>query len=371
MYMTVMPSKSWSRRIYETVVIHLRMDNLLQIEFGFQNIEIKKLDGYDNENYLITTDSNKYIFKTYKYNDDILELVKAENETLLFLQEANNNQYPEPIPFTDGSYLKTLKITGEVRVCRMLSFLKGEFLGDVEHTETLFQSFGFSLAEIDIKLQKFKNHTFMARQWEWDIQYVDLNKKYINDIPNAKDRNTVRYFLQQFEENVRPLLPQLRKQIIHNDANEWNVLTKNGEVSCFIDFGDLAYSLLINELAVAITYACYNKEKSIEWASIILKSYNSKLPIEEKEIKVLYYLIAARLVISVCNSAHSRITDPQNTYASSSEKSAWKMLYAWLSINPINAENHFRAAIGLIVEKPQSIEEGVKRRHQPYIIVKL
>lgn len=341
------------------------MDKLLQIEFEFQNIEIKKLDGYDNENYLVTTYGNKYILKTYKHNDHVLELVKAENESLLFLQKTNNNnRYPEPIPYADGSYIKTLEINSEVRVCRMLSFLEGKFLGDVEHTETLFQSFGISLAELDINLRNFKSHTLMAREWEWDIQYVDLNKKYINDIPSAKDRSTVRYFMQQFEENVRSLLPQLRKQIIHNDANEWNVLTKNGEVSCFIDFGDLTYSPLINELAVAITYACYDKDKLIEWASIIIKSYNSKLPLEEKEIKVLYYLIAAQLVISVCNSAHSRITDPENTYASSSEKSAWKMLYAWLSINPINAENHFRAAIGLIAEKPKPLEEVVKRRHQ-------
>ena len=85
------------------------MRTIIQIEFGFKNIEIKKLDGYDNTNYLIKTDSNKYIFKTYKYNDDFLELVKAENKTLLFLQETNNNKYPEPIPFTDGSYIKTLR----------------------------------------------------------------------------------------------------------------------------------------------------------------------------------------------------------------------------------------------------------------------
>ncbi len=340
------------------------MDNLLQKEFNFEEVEIKKLDGYDNANYLITTDSGKYIFKTYVYSNELLELVKAENETLLFLQKSENNRYPKPIQFTDGSYIKNHIINGENRICRMLTFLEGKFLGDVEHTKTLFQSFGFSLAEVDLSLQKFKNYTIIARQWQWDIQYVELNKNYINYIPNAKDRNTVRYFLQQFEENVRPILPQLRKQIIHNDANEWNILTKNGKVSGFIDFGDLAYSPLINELAVAITYACFDKEKPIEWASIILKSYNSKLPIEEKEIKILYYLIAARLVISVCNSAHSKKTDPKNTYASSSEKSAWEMLYTWLSISPINAENHFRTAIGLIVEKPQSIDEEVKRRHQ-------
>jgi len=340
------------------------MNTLLQTEFGFQEIEIKKLNGYDNANYLVKTENNKYIFKTYKYADDLLDLVKAENETLLFLQKSDTNKYPKPIPFTNGLYIKTLTVNGEKRICRMLTFLEGEFLENVKPTNELFQSFGVFLAETDLNLQNFKNYTLNARQWEWDLQYLDLNKKYINDIPNVKDRNTVNYFFQQFEENVRPIIPQLRKQIIHNDANEWNVLTKNGAVSGIIDFGDLAHSFLINELAIAITYACFNTKDPLKWASIIIKSYHSKLPIRENEIKVLYYLIATRLSISVCNSAHSRKTNPKNTYASVSEKSAWKMLYHWLSINPIHAENTFRAAIGLTIEEPQSIEYITKKRHQ-------
>jgi hypothetical protein len=71
------------------------------------------------------------------------------------------------------------------------------------------------------------------------------------------------------------------------------------------------------------------------------------LALEDKEIAILYYLIATRLCISVCNSAHSKKENPENEYAFISEKSAWKLLYQWLSINPIVAENHFRAAIGL------------------------
>ncbi len=344
------------------------MDKLLQNEFGFNEVEIKQLDGYDNANYLITTDSGKYIFKTYKFidNDDLLDLVQAENETLLFLQKTPNNNYPKPIPFLDGSYIKILTLGEEKKICRMLTFLEGEFLGETKPTKKLFQSFGRFLAETDIKLQQLANYTIKARQWEWDIQYLDLNKKFIQDIPDSKDRNTVRYFFQQFEEIVRPALPDLRKQIIHNDANEWNVLSKNGEVSGFIDFGDLAHSLLINELAIAITYACYDKENPLKWASIILQAYHSTLPIEENEIKILYYLIAARLVTSVCNSAHSRKINPENKYASVSEKSAWKMLYHWLSISPVKAENTFREALGISIKKPLPIDQ-VKAKRDAHI----
>lgn len=340
------------------------MIKLLQTEFNFQNIKIKKLDGYDNANYLIKTADHKYIFKTYRFNQEMLDLVKAENETLLHLQNFDADKSPKPIAFVDGDYIKTLNIEGEKRACRMLSFLEGQFFAEIQHSKTLFQSLGVFLAETNLKLQKFKNYTIEARQWPWDIQYIHLNKKIINDIANIRDRNTVKYFLQKFEEIVMPLLPDLRKQVIHNDANEWNILTKDGKVSGLIDFGDLAYSPLINELAVAITYACYDKKDPLKWASIILNAYNSQLPLEDNEIKVLYYLIAARLVISVCNSAHSNKVDPQNTYATSSEKKAWDMLYLWLKINPIKAENHFRLAIGMAVEAPIAIEEMARGRQQ-------
>ncbi len=331
---------------------------------GFQIKELIKLNAYDTVNYLVRTDKGKFILKTYPYTDDTLALVNAENAVLLALQTPTDNTFPKPIAFSDTTYVKPIEVDGEKRMYRMLSFLEGEFLGDIQHTKELFQSLGIFLANMDINLQKLRSDTITARQWEWNIQYLRLNKKYLDDIPDAKDRNTARYFFQQFEENVIPVLPELRGQIIHNDANEWNVLTTNGEISGIIDFGDLAHSPLINELAIAITYACLDKEEPLKWASFILNTYHNTLPLQEKEIKVLYYLISARLVISVCNAAHSRKINPENKYASVNEKSAWRMLYRWLSINPIAAENQFRKAVGFPIEKPHPIEKIVKRRYQ-------
>lgn len=330
------------------------MNKILEQNFSFDFLEIKKLEGYDNENFLIKTESKKYVFKTYNYSEETLALVEAENQTLLFLQKKANKSIPIPITFADGSYAKIIDIHGKKSVCRMLSFIDGKSMGNVETTEKLLQSLGGFLAEMDLKLQKFNNYTIKARQWEWGIQYLHLNEKYIQDITKAKDRSTVKYFFQRFKENVAPLLPELRKSIIHNDANEWNVMVSNGEISGIIDFGDLAYSPLINELAVAISYACYNMEDPLNGASVILRSYHKILPINEKELSALYYLIAARLCVSVCNSAHSRKENPQNEYALVSEKPAWRMLYRLLSINPIAAENRFRLALGFPLRKPMA-----------------
>ncbi len=340
------------------------MNKLLQSEFGLTEIDVKRLNGYDNVNYLVSSTTGKYIFKTYHFSNALFEMVKAENEVLFFLQKNAQNKYPRPIQFSDGTSVKVIKIEGIEHVCRMLTFLEGELLGDVKHTKKLMESFGHFLAEIDLKLQQFWNPTLAVRQWEWDIQYFTLNENYISDIPNAKDRNTVLYFIQQFKENVLPVAHTLRKQIIHGDANDWNVLARDGEISGIIDFGDVVHTFLINELAIAIAYLCFEKEDPLEWACFVLKSYHNTLPVQEGEIKILYYLIAARLVQSVCGSARSKKTAPNNAYAIISEKSAWKLLYHWLRINPLAAENSFRIATGLPALKPQSIEQVIQRRHK-------
>ena len=340
------------------------MKKLLQKEFGFNIVDIKEINGYENVNYLIKTDTGKYIFKTYLSGRETEALIKAENDILLSLQDFNGKTFPKPVSFTDGSLTKTLNLEGKERICRMLSFIEGDFLGEVRHSEEMLRSFGEFLAKMDKRLQKIENYIIKARQWEWDIQYFYLNKKFLNDIPNAGDRNFIRYFFQQFEENVTPLLPGLRKSIIHNDANEWNVLVKDGKVSGIIDFGDLAYSPLINELAIAITYACYDKNEPLEWASIIIESYHKVLPLEEAELDILYYLIAARLSISVCNSAHSKKQNPDNKHITISEKPAWKMLYKWLEINPVAAKNRFRQAAGFKIDNPEPVDKLIERRHK-------
>lgn len=340
------------------------MKEFIVKEYEIKVTSIKKLDGYANVNYRITTKEEDFIFKTYKHSIQLEDIVKAENNALLFLADDFESTIPRPIAFKDLSYLKCIDEGKDNTIFRMLSFLDGTFLGDAAHSKSLFGSLGTFLAKLDLKLKDFKNQTIQARQWEWDIQYYDLNKKYITDIQDAKDRNLVLYFFNCFEEIVRPLIPELRKQIIHNDANEWNLLVQGEEISGIIDFGDLAHSFLINELAIAITYACYDKEDPLEWATSIIGSYHQVLPLEEKELHILYYLIAARLCISVCNSAHARKVDPKNVYATGSDKNAWQMIKKWITVNPINAENEFREAVGLSAINIPSPEQVIKRRYQ-------
>jgi ethanolamine-phosphate phospho-lyase len=285
------------------------MLNTITSWFNFDIISLKKLNGYDNVNYRLTTETTKYIFKTYTFTEDLLALVEAENSILQTLKK--DQSFPEPIRFATGNFLKITTLNGVKTICRLLTFLEGTFLGDATHTPELAASIGSFTAQMDLQLLDINNYVLKARQWEWDLQYLHLNKTYITDIEKASDRNLVSYFFQQYELHVTPQLHGLRHSVIHNDVNEWNVLLTNNTVSGLIDFGDLAYSPLINELAIAVTYAIYDKLEPLEWAVHVIKGYHKVLPLEEKELELLYYLIAGRLCTSVCNSAHAKKQIPK------------------------------------------------------------
>ncbi|WP_373519990.1 aminotransferase class III-fold pyridoxal phosphate-dependent enzyme [Aquiflexum sp.] len=340
------------------------MEEWIKTQFNFHSLEIKRLNGYDNANYLLDTDKGKFILKTYPFSSDTFDLVQAETDILLALQHKFKGGIPSPIPFEEGSYIQVVEHNEKHQIIRLLSFLEGRFLGDTKTGKEINHSLGSFLGKLDKELSQMKNYVIQSRKWEWHIQYPELAKDYLKDIPSANCRSLVHYFLQQFEENVRPVLPSLRKSIIYNDANEWNILIKETKDLALIDFGDLAYAPLIQEVAVAMTYAAYDKADYLGWAEEVLKGYHLVIPLEEKEVDILYYLIATRLCLSVCNSAQARKTNPENSYVSVSEENAWKMLYGWIKINPIEAENRFREVVGIDIKKVTSVEESMAYRKQ-------
>jgi len=334
------------------------MEKLLIKEFGIKPIEIIRINGYDNLNYLIKTNSKKYILKTYE-DLSLIDLIQSETKALLFL---NDNLYPKPVPFLNGENVRIIQIKGTSKIYRLLSYLEGKFLGEINQTKEIIRSFGKSLARLNKSLFYWSDIHIKSRQLEWDMQQYVVSKNYLNEISSKKVRKIIHYFMNQYEENVVPFFSDLRKSTIHNDANNWNILFKGNDVSGVIDFGDISYSHLINELAIAISYTCFNKENPLEWAIALLESYNHIFPLEKKEIEVLYYTIAMRLCISISNSNHYQKLFPENKYISISQKPAIELLWKWIEINPVEAENKFKGAVGIKVEKTKSLKEMVKGR---------
>jgi 4-aminobutyrate aminotransferase-like enzyme len=133
-------------------------------------------------------------------------------------------------------------------------------------------------------------------------------------------------------------------------------------VTGVIDFGDMCHSWLINELAIGLTYIMMGEEHPLAIATTVVSAYNRVLPLQTEELDALYYLIAARLCTSVCNSAHTKKQKPDSDYITISEQPAWDLLRKWLRINPILAKDSFRKVCGFAEIQKKSLEHQLNRR---------
>ena len=58
---------------------------ILHIEYGIPGADIKKLYGYANVNYEVSTKEGRYVLKQYHEKEDLIAILLAENKVLNLL----------------------------------------------------------------------------------------------------------------------------------------------------------------------------------------------------------------------------------------------------------------------------------------------
>lgn len=241
---------------------------------------------------------------------------------------------------------------GEPHSVRLVSFLTGALLAHVKpQTPGLLGDLGATMARVDSALRTF-THPAMKREFHWDLQRAPEARRWLGKIPDTRRRAMVEQQLQRFERDVLPRLSQLPSQVIHNDANDYNVLvTPPGHLrrrlTGLLDFGDMVYAPAVCDLAVAATYALLGKPDPIAAAAHVVRGYHGVRPLDERELALLYDLVCARLCLSVTLSATQSAAAPANEYLRVSESPAWDALERLSAIAPRWAEAVFRDACGL------------------------
>ena len=126
-----------------------------------------------------------------------------------------------------------------------------------------------------------------------------------------------------------------------------NLFAHNQRITGLLDFGDMVYSCVACDPAIAAAYAILDKPDPLAVAAQVVKGYHAAYPLEEAEIAAIWDLIIMRLCMSVCHAAHQRRMEPDNEYLSISERPAWEMLARLAAIHPRQAWYVLRVACGL------------------------
>ena len=237
---------------------------------------------------------------------------------------------------------------GGQHALRLVSWLPGLPLAEVARTPQVLAGLGAALGRLDRALQGFI-HPGALRSFDWDIRQASAARGRLAHVADDADRALLERFLDRFDAEVAPKLASLRAQVIHNDANDWNVLVDENDhdrIAGIIDFGDALYSPLIAEVAVACAYSILDVEDPIGAAASLAAGFHAEYPLREEEIDLLFDLIVARLVISVSLSAVRKAQVGANPYLAISEAPAWRLLRRLDAMNRRFATAILRHACG-------------------------
>ena len=258
---------------------------------------------------------------------------------------------PKVLFSRNGSPIEQIQAeNGTNHSMRILTYLSGAPPQDHPTDRALHRPMGACLARLALALRGFF-HPKANYELLWDLKHTLKLRQYLPYIPDAVHHELVSYFLDRFDRNVLPLIPKLRAQVVHNDFVPDNILVAENDPGCIvgiIDFGDMTHTLLINDLATTIASMLLEQTDPVGVAAEILAGYHELVPLEEAELRILYDLIAARLVmLNVIASWRATIHPYNRDYITGGMDEIWSLLEAWRAQNPKDVTKKFFRVCGL------------------------
>jgi 4-aminobutyrate aminotransferase-like enzyme/Ser/Thr protein kinase RdoA (MazF antagonist) len=329
--------------------------------YGLKGIAQFLPGEYDLNYHVVAEDGAEYVLKVM-HPDREAGLIELQIALLAHLAESPvASRVPRVCTNLKGEKLAPLN-DGSARLVWMLNYLPGHLMARANpHSPEMLRSLGRLLGEVDAALADF-SHPAAQRNLKWDLARSGWIRDYLSYIDQPERRQLVETLLARFESEVMPLLPSMRTSVIHNDANDYNVLVGEArplprEAVGLIDFGDALRTATVFEIAVAAAYALLGKSDPLQSAAEVVAGYHSAFPLRENEIDLLFTLVCTRLIVSVTNSAYRKTREPNDPYIVISERPAWEALEKLSRIHPRFARYKFREACGLppVPENPRVV----------------
>ncbi len=311
------------------------------------NIEARAqaLAGEEDRNFVLVTKTGDRCVLKLSRPGMRREAIECQVAALNHLAEGSlAEMIPRVINTTTGDALFEADLGDGPSWIRLVTYLDGSpLVNRSDRPPHFLENVGMSLARLDLALRGF-DHPGTRRDIPWDIERTSELATHAEHISDISRRNLVEKRLENFGSSVLPLLGGFDRGVIHNDANDHNLLVRNGsngqtELVGLIDFGDILHTITVAELAIACAYLMLDREDPLADASRVIAGYDRVRPLAPGEQALICDLIAARLCTSVLMSAYRRHHDPDNEYLQISAQPVWRLLERLEAIDPGRARD--------------------------------
>lgn len=320
---------------------------LLQRDYDIAG-SLKELVSERDQNFLVDGASGKFVLKIAN---------AVEDEGFLALQNAAMKHVAQADPAlglqrviasTAGADISHWDHGTSRHAVRLLTYLPGELYSAAGSTPALLESLGSFMGRLSRALRGFGHPAAFRPGFLWNLDEAMAVKPWLADIVSER-RDLVARIFTRYEQRVLPKLALLRGAVLHQDANDNNIVVDKATptVTGLIDFGDMTHGRQINELAVTLAYALLDVEDVYKSAAPLIAAYARHFPLEPDEAAILFDLVAARLAMSVCISSHRAKDFPDNDYLLVSQAPAFRLLERLDRTNPDFLAAFTRHAAGL------------------------
>jgi hydroxylysine kinase len=181
---------------------------------------------------------------------------------------------------------------------RVVTWLSGKLLCDFDISPDIAERLGGRLAELDLALEDF-SHDGESQSLIWDSQRAGELRGLLVHINDEQVRESVENVLEDFDNKVKPVLGDIPRQVIHNDANDENILLdSNSDISGIIDFGDMLRAPRVVEVSTTASYL-RTQGDPMRLIAPFVAAYDRKNALLDAEIEHLFDLIRTRLAMTL------------------------------------------------------------------------
>jgi len=274
--------------------------------FGISG-RLKRLTSERDVNLHLITPTQGYVLKLAN-PAEAAEVTDFQTKALLHL-EGRDLPVPRVIRTLDGA----TEVATPDGVLRLLTYLEGV----PQHLTPRSPAQARSMARMAARLTKGLagfSHPAANHVLQWDIKQASSLRPLLPAIADPALRALAEQVLDQFDATIAPRLGDLRWQVVHSDLNPHNVLTAPGqpdEISGVLDFGDMVFTPLICDAAIA---ASYQIDPATPLDSLVnfARAYHGELPLTATEAQVFPGLVAARMLTTLAITSTRAARYPDN-----------------------------------------------------------
>jgi 4-aminobutyrate aminotransferase-like enzyme/Ser/Thr protein kinase RdoA (MazF antagonist) len=324
--------------------------------FGF-TAKAATLPSERDQNFLLTDAAGRRFVLKVANPEEELGILEMQNEAMRRLAETSPGLCPVVVPNREGEAISVVEESGTRYFVRLVTYAEGTPLALVRpHSAELLRDLGRAVGRLSRGLDGF-DHPAAHREFAWDLQAgTEVVRRHLDLIVDPVRRDWVRKLADGFDSDAVPGLSGLKRRVVHNDANDYNVIVGPAaadaghfgrrSIAAIVDFGDMIHSYALSEPAAACAYAMLDKADPLAAAGEVIAGYQAEWPLDEQEADRLYPLIVLRLLLSVSLCAHQARLRPGDPYLEISKAPVWALLEQLVSIPPALARAHLRRACG-------------------------